>query len=537
MNRAIRLFCGVVLLVLLVPSAAFSAPPKGAVKLPNSKVVKKDGFFCGNVRSNTWVPGRGIAGGYFYSYQAERTNLRGQLKGASKSKRAKLRAKIDGLSALISSRSEQCVAGGGSNGGGGGSSSPGRALKFDFSGAVGLTLKNAKGAASLYSGQSSPESNLRKIDGSGQQSEALKSGSATVSRFLIAPNDKLYVLFESGTNLADTSKSGNCLLAEVSKTTGEPVCVENSLDSVTWQEAPKNRAVQFDDRGRIYYLGASSGRQVLRRNDAGSVTELINDNVSLNDFLVLADGRVLVAGTTNSTGAKWFRIISAQGSLETLMTAARPGFLARYPDNNVYIGVLQDNGTFNVRRFLTDAGQLEAKRWICRGVAGLEDPNDCYFNAIDFPDTWPAFSGWGGAIISSSHTTLDRKVFAVAGDSGAPKVLMQYYPTVTQPSTLVKNVSVVQSVISHIIIAGVNQNEKNVLSLFNTSDNSEIQLIGPDNEIEIYHLNYVASSNKIMFDGLRFSDNKYVIGQYDLNSMTFSASQTGSTKLVDFQTF
>jgi hypothetical protein len=92
-------------------------------------------------------------------------------------------------------------------------------------------------------------------------------------------------------------------------------------------------------------------------------------------------------------------------------------------------------------------------------------------------------------------------------------------------------------VISHIIIAGVNQNEKNVLSLFNTSDNSEIQLIGPDNEIEIYHLNYVASSNKIMFDGLRFSDNKYVIGQYDLNSMTFSASQTGSTKLVDFQTF
>jgi hypothetical protein len=182
---------------------------------------------------------------------------------------------------------------------------------------------------------------------------------------------------------------------------------------------------------------------------------------------------------------------------------------------------LQDNGTFNVRRFLTDAGQLEAKRWICRGVAGLEDPNDCYFNAIDFPDTWPAFSGWGGAIISSSHTTLDRKVFAVAGDSGAPKVLMQYYPTVTQPSTLVKNVSVVQSVISHIIIAGVNQNEKNVLSLF----------------IEIYHLNYVASSNKIMFDGLRFSDNKYVIGQYDLNSMTFSASQTGSTKLVDFQTF
>jgi hypothetical protein len=57
------------------------------------------------------------------------------------------------------------------------------------------------------------------------------------------------------------------------------------------------------------------------------------------------------------------------------------------------------------------------------------------------------------------------------------------------------------------------------------------------NEIEMYHLNYVASSNKIMFDGLRFSDNKYVIGQIDLNTGQVNSSQTGSSKLVDFQTF
>jgi hypothetical protein len=37
------------------------------------------------------------------------------------------------------------------------------------------------------------------------------------------------------------------------------------------------------------------------------------------------------------------------------------------------------------------------------------------------------------------------------------------------------------------------------------------------NEIEIYNMNYVASTNMIMFDGLRFSDNQYVIGQVDLN--------------------
>jgi hypothetical protein len=40
-----------------------------------------------------------------------------------------------------------------------------------------------------------------------------------------------------------------------------------------------------------------------------------------------------------------------------------------------------------------------------------------------------------------------------------------------------------------------------------------------------------------MFDGLRFADNKYVIGQVDLSTGAVVASQTGSDKLVDFQTF
>jgi hypothetical protein len=73
--------------------------------------------------------------------------------------------------------------------------------------------------------------------------------------------------------------------------------------------------------------------------------------------------------------------------------------------------------------------------------------------------------------------------------------------------------------------------------LYNTSTDTEQVLIPASTEIEVYHLNYVASINKIMFDGLRFSDNKYVIGQVDLNTRVVTASQTGSSKLLDFQTF
>ena len=148
----------------------------------------------------------------------------------------------------------------------------------------------------------------------------------------------------------------------------------------------------------------------------------------------------------------------------------------------------------------------------------------------------PGFCTATGAFIQGLVTTVSGKVFAVAGQ-GAESNLMQYYPALASVTTAVKKIGVSQGVLNHVVLAGLNADDRYILTLYDTSNDTELQLLGPDNEIEIYHLNYVATTNRIMFDGLRFSDNKYVIGQYDLNTMTFSASQTGSTKLTDFQTF
>ena len=133
-------------------------------------------------------------------------------------------------------------------------------------------------------------------------------------------------------------------------------------------------------------------------------------------------------------------------------------------------------------------------------------------------------------------STSSGKVYALTGYVGS-LVLDQYYPVVAHPPSAVTKVAVFGRILSNIILAGLNSSNKNVMTLFNTSDDSEIQLIGPDNEIEVYHVNYVTADNKIMFDGLRFSDNKYVLGQIDLSSMQVTVSQIGSTKLEDFQTF
>jgi hypothetical protein len=101
----------------------------------------------------------------------------------------------------------------------------------------------------------------------------------------------------------------------------------------------------------------------------------------------------------------------------------------------------------------------------------------------------------------------------------------------------IKSVGVAQSVLDNVIMSGTNSNGQYITTLYNTLTNTEQNLVPASNEIEVYRLNYVASSNKVMFDGLRFSDNKYVLGQVDLNTGLVTASQTGSSKLVDFQTF
>jgi hypothetical protein len=523
------------LVLVSVPLVDVSAAPSGAVKLSKSKLSKKSGFYCGNVKKSSWIPGKLISGRYFYSHQAEKANLAKQLKKASAKKKATIQGKIDALNALIAARAGQCPAGGGGSTGGG------KALRFNFSGAVGLALKPKTSASALLSGQSSAQSNLQKVDGAGRQSEVVASGSATVSQFLIAPNDKLYVLFDSGTNLSDTSKTGGCLLAEVSTATGIPTCIEDQLTSVQWLESNasslKNKSIQFDGSGAIYYLARkNAGALVLRRYAGGTKTDLINDNISVSDFLVLSDGRVIVTGTTQSTNTRWIRRIAASGGLTNLYSGDESSFLALFPDGNVYVGghTAVTGFGWGVGRYLTQADLADTRPYF-----SYPQQNPYFSSSLvcDMNGVPAGFCYGNGGLVKAIHKNTNGQVYAIASASSGSGTLMRYYPDLAKVSTAVNKVLVFQGVISNLILAGLNSSNKNIMTLFNTTDNSELELIGAANEIEIYHLNYVAAENKIMFDGLRFSDNKYVIGQYDLNTMTLSASQTGSTKLVDFQTF
>ena len=283
----------------------------------------------------------------------------------------------------------------------------------------------------------------------------------------------------------------------------------------------------------------TSGKIVLRKYLNGITTDLSTDNVSVTTFLVTPDGTVFVSGRTISTGAAWVRRITATGSLESVSSAIDSLSLMLFPDGNVYMGWPGCSASIGcgMSRYLTATDQLDAKYWVSDSSLGYTEYFDV-FAICTSAGTWAGnpFCDERGGWIGWSFRTGDGNEFVTAWE-GPSAVLMQYYPTVRFLATEVTNIKVAQGIISNLILAGLNASGKNVLTLYNTANDAEAELIGPSNEIEMYHLNYVANGNKVLFDGLRFSDNKYVIGEYDLSTNQLNVVATSATKWSDLQSF
>ena len=408
---------------------------------------------------------------------------------------------------------------------------------MNLAGAAGLAL-SAPGAANSYAldkpGAAYTDggvgSNLDVVSPDGQVREAVTSGKVTVSKFLLAPGGKAYLLFASRVNLADTTASNGrtgCILAEVSTASDIPTCVDESLSSVTLMRGvnnwPLNVGIQFDSSGAIYYAGGTSdGKTVLRRYKDGATTDLINDNIYLVGFSVLPDGTVIVAGWTNGSDVRWLRKINPAGGLSSLLVS-NVEWLDIFPDGNVYAGYVTSGGPPEIRRYLTASGTMDPKPWV--GAGG--EPTNYFDKAI-----CGAFDC--ARILVRPTRTLSGKVYSTTGYGNR---LIQYYPTLEAPTTLVTKTTKLQSVLNHLVIAGLNASDQNVMYLHDTATGVETQLIGPANEIEIYHLNYSANGSKVMFDGLRFADNKYVLGEVNVNTGELRVTAALAGKWDDFQAF
>lgn len=274
---------------------------------------------------------------------------------------------------------------------------------------------------------------------------------------------------------------------------------------------------------------------MLRRFDGSTIRNLITDNVMLNSFAVAPNGTVVITGSTSSTGATWTRRISPSGSLASLENGG-VNFTSVFPDGNVYMGNY-GSGAPVVARYLTVSDQMDPEPWIADSTrtAGAE-----YFDAHSVCSSPTAnqsdFCTLGGAFIKWQYGSPDGHEYVIAGSVSGGE-LAQYYPTVKLLPSEVTAINVAAGAGNDVALAGTNAAGRNVLTLLDPATGTEHELIGPDNEIEIYHLNHAVHSNQILFDGLRFADNQYVVGEYNLSTGQLKISATISGKLADLQSF
>lgn len=416
------------------------------------------------------------------------------------------------------------------------SSSP-TPLTFDLQNATGIGIVglNAQSFSATsvgdFSSMQSSQPGLQVTKTDGSIANAIASGSADVVDVLNGSDGKIYLkILKTNSTVGGVT---NCVLAVIERNSPNPECVDPELTDILFQGVWGNPALQFDEAGNIYYLGYIKGKFTLRKKSGGVIYPLVNDNIGVTDFLVLPDGTIFMIGESENVGSRWLRKLSPQGTISNISTE-RVNFVRQFADGNLYYGVTSYNTSeFGVRRIELPSLSIDSQFWISNGY---NNPVNSIQSACNNWNRYFGYCAATGTAIMNSYNILGAKTFVTAGWS-ANSVLMKYWPTVEVMNSSVSKVTTSKAVAENIFLAGLNTSGKNILTVFNTGSEVETQILGPDNETEIYHLEFSSATNRILFDGLRFSDNKYVFGYVDLSNLNVRYFSTISSKWSAFKTF
>lgn len=503
--------------------AAAQAAEKGAVRLGANALYQEGAIVCGRI-SGRWRAGT-LSKRYFISHADKIKNLAALASRSSGNKKNKIKRQISAFKAKQRSEKSTCNALPRST----------KAVRFNLSNAQGLAMYNPQ---SLNQVEVQPfgsrprglanQSNLKKVDLDGKITEAIMVGNVPVKKLLIAPGNKTYLVFQQKVILNGGSSGAGCILAELQTDAQFPMCVDNDFDAVNWYGGAAGPSVQFDNSGAIYYSGYKGSRSVLRKYYNGVRSDLLNDYISVRRFLAMPDGSVYIAGD-NTGGGAWFRRLTAGGSLQNIIAGVNqaPLWLMIFPDTKLYFGMWEPPymGVFSM---LANGITLDERAWMAHsdmgGTYGSENPHwDC--------SNLGSLGSFCGAMPSYMYRSPGGKVYMLDN-----KKLAMIYPEVQSLPSSVTSISVAKGLGSRLVLAGVDGQNRNQLIIYDPSNQTEIDLLNGQ-DIEAYRLNYLASEQKILFDGLRFVDNKYVIGQVNIHNPQVHLVVSGDSKFEDFQTF
>ncbi len=533
MSVLLLAFSGMASAKKATPKRPAGVPPS-AVKVDASKFrtveVKKlkKQTTCAQLKPNRWTAGVRLKGDWFASYtyltRYAQTQIRAaKKKGKPTAKLEKKRAEYRQFAAyghsacFVRVSQPSCTS----------TATPenrGVPLRFGVSTAIGIALNSSNGSGSSSSSavstsagsscirrstRQAADSGIRAVLADGALRDAVVSGFATVKYAVISPAGRLYVVFQSRVDLENSGQgiysSTGCVIAEVDRATGVPACVDDNIQYVNAWSWNGRFPIQFDASGGVYYSGSKQdgccgSTTVLRRAKNGVLTDLTNGQINVEDFYVTPAGEVFISGFTQATSARFVRKIGLSGSISSFSGGTN---WLPFPDGNVYMNGSGCINQYNVSTFTV------ATDWLCgyslpqANRFGVTTGGEAFIG-VSTGDVARVYPGPGATFPTGlSSLTIMRtsgtKVY-LAGTAGTEETLVQFDAT-TRGATVLSNGSV-----------------------------------GGQGEIEYYHL-IAETSGDVVFDGLRFHDNTYVIGRINGTSGAVTILNTASGRLTDFQVF
>jgi hypothetical protein len=540
----------------------FSAPAQAApksIKLTKAQFKNVGPYQCGLVKG-AWVPGINTKSTKkvryfipFTAYAADETKKAKKVKGKSKSavkKRAAFEKKAANFTTRANQQASTCASGVYV------SAMPTcpncgpimqAPLRINISGATGLAKAEGSissflgsGARSVLTGDSSQAryattgSTLAAVTETGALRDAITSGSIQINNFVVAANGKTYITGSGpGMYIDGNLMNGQCVLIEVSAASDVPTCIQSNPNnagsnwfSMMWygnHTSNTNPAIQVDAAGSIYYSGNSGQSAILRKWTNGVTRDIVSDNTQINDFVVLPNGDVVVSGYTQSLGTSWIRLYLASGGVRNV-ESSNGTFMRKFADGNLYYGF--QNG--EIKTFNTQSLTKVSNSWF-----GGTSP-------VHIAATVCPTLGCSNLYSPRRMVQLsDNSIYALFQSNGSNlNNVAKVHPSVAEvlPGSVV-DAKIIGSAGTKVAIAGLDVNGAQTLEIFNPASNSFVTLLNASNEIEIGAMSYRASGNQLVFSGLRFADNKTVVGTVDLNTNSITFGLATSSKLYDLQAF
>jgi hypothetical protein len=527
---------------IAAPPAFALKPTDGAYGLSLEDVKKSGSILCGrflapNSSSSVFKPGRWVSKApkdpkswaQFIPYDREAANYlaMSKKKKYSKSKRASYAKKAKASKSLATAHTAKCKYI--------------NALKFSptIATAKGIAIRGTENSnfsmQEKSSAASTSKSNIFAINANGEMVQAIVNGYPEATMARVSPDGSLYIALQGRINLLDVDggngspgSANECSIIRIPNGSSTPSCVDTVISSI---RTDFSEAIQFTSNGTMAYLAETDrGPIVRKRATNGTISNVTSSvgGVNIEQFRLLENGQILVGGSTESNGLRWVKLYKTNGTSSTLIPNY-PRFIKIFPDGKAYIGAEEQNG---VRVYDPSSQALEATYYM---TSELEPnpPVATFYTGAMCNSEIPGMCDGGGAARSFA-TTTDQRVFAMTGNDD--RALIQFYPSSSiqtiNLSDVMSRPTLMIAAGNKLVVAGVTSESKNVLYLVDPSTGQKTVLRSAATDFETYHIKYRASTNELLYDGLK-TNNTFVLVKRNLATNVETEQVVGSIRLLD----